>query len=434
MTYDRKIVNNWVLDPGNIGLGDEILGLKNLIFSTARLEVPFNENTLIYEIIDPISENYDAEPQFDQKQLDNYYSTSLQLSDVSQENDGLKNKNKIYSKKIFTKLLLKQEFYATYIILNLCHPDWKKFEGVIIKNKTYNILNYDTYKKLNQTQILNDIKFLHKKFHNNKTFIDMGWIKRFYIEIDDSEIEETGFIPIDVDLNSVSLTHCKIFEKEKIENSVSLIEWNDLVDASFYELDFWKYKKSIGEIKTFGDYIKEFAAPGYYVYLNIIKYGFKLKSKNIYDNITSSDKKNIVVNFINYRTVSTDNLVSLQDVFKKILSSKFCIGTEGGFAHIALYAGIPFVFVIPDIVFDGDSGMLIHKLMLAIKSRYNFKNVFFTCESDLQENPNNLLDKCSQRMDMVKFDNSYDIDWGYRIISENKDLYAHVVRTYAEIK
>jgi len=421
----KKILANNIVDA-SVGLGDELLAVKNLIFDVATKTAASTDNT-IYHLYNPIFQNIEDFQKDHKTILDDYFSLPLKDEDLLEDSMSIKNENNVIEKKIVIYKHLKNQFkQATNIFLNIIHPDFSLFEAVMVtKDNEIFSFHQNNYKEKNiEENTIKDIEILHRIFHRGANFkkdivldrIEIDFSSKDYMDLLSIGIEKDSIINNDIYVRSKA--YYTPFQRKTMQEKCSVIEWRNAYDEDFSKLDFWKYKAKLETIQTFGDYINQFASPAYYIYLNIFKYGYKKSALEFFDTVKNNDW--IDVDFINYKKVSRKDLEPLSEVFEKLLTSKFCIGTEGGYAHLSLYANIPYLLVIPDIALQSDSKMLIDKLFKAIIARYSFSNLFFCLESDLI-NPN-LINEINTRVDFLPFESSYLIDWGYRCVNENLHL------------
>ena len=132
---------------------------------------------------------------------------------------------------------------------------------------------------------------------------------------------------------------------------------------------------------------------------------------------------------------------SLRNVSDYILKSKFAIGGEGGHMHVALYGGVPFLFVIPDKMIKSFQLDCLNGIRYArpeitilkfnigiIIARYPISKLFWTTEEDLETNLENTILKMNHALDLLQ-----DLNYSYtenffniHIITNNENSYKKI--------
>lgn len=424
-----------------VGLGDELLATKNLTWEIDKkinknnVTKQVSHNALIYHFIDPVSTQARSHDILN-KEINDYYKIEISDHNLIETNYSVKTANQQITKKLACLTTIKKNFQHTHLLCNLIHPDKNKIEVIEIKNNSFSTFTINNYKeKKIDVEIINDIFLLHKIFHKTKIYkqdLITGFIELKLTDNDYKDLIEKGITKNNVlfkNFYNSSYSDYIPFQKKPIQSKISIIEWWNALEEPYRVLDFWKYKP-IKNIETFNDYIQQFTNPPSYVCLSIIKYGFATASSAFYqNNINNSRLKKI--DFINYRTLSRSKLQPLQETFKKILSSKFCIGAEGGYTHLALNADIPYLMVIPDVVVFNESKMLFEQIYKELRLRYSFRNLFFCTESDLDND--DLISIMDEKVNFLKSKKFNNIDWKFKSLSSNlviEEVFSQLEKLY----
>lgn len=458
----NKIFQTFIFPPH--GLGDEIDILNRIIaFKLCKFKL---EKTIIYELFNPFVpkdildyELLDYEGQFITDDFfnwqHNFYKNDFLYNDVKQHiNDCDKitkllkqnTRPKIYPnffKILNTRLNVKKDLNIYFVLINPMHE--KKWQSIIIKGSKYQIITHENYlnfnnnyvlsKELSYKQIINDIKNIHQITNKNLIFIP-AVIKHIFKE--KKQKNKTGRYKIkmleeDMNLladmcildNVYNSEHIplEMFRKNYTHNSKNYITFSELAGSK--NVNNWSHELFSNITNNVYEFNQTLSKAQYYFFY-VFKESFNVDIKEIVNN-----------NFLdlNVKFVPRINFMELYDLFKVILNSLFVVGAEGGHMHIALFAGVPYLLVIPNVFFtqieknsispNFNEYNLIH-VFTYIFFRFPTSKLFITTEEDINKDIKFVIEKMKYKVlesDITNVYanpilNHYKYDF---IISQNKD-------------
>lgn len=439
------------------GFGDEIVYVNKLL--QKKQKIFKNKFVNVFELFTPFRPNATEFTQYFNKKnlLENssyeiYYSKQLTDNDLDQSlwytNKLENNPNKLQQvdanvifRLIESRFFTKEKLNVRYIHLDLFSE--KNWEAIVLHNQNLQVFTKNAHNNLD-IEIVDIINFLHNSFQQRFTYIndrwkinfnteDQGFLQNKNIVIENHIYDSTPLLLEYMESqnknNNVCITQTGYVNQFliKSDNKNSFLDYGDVhndIMASYNALrhqylyaNYCKglYKKDISWIKE-----------------DIEKIGFTVDYIPRYDHLTSDYKKSF----------------SLRQATNDILSSKFAIGSEGGHMHVALYGGVPFLFVIPDKIinhFDAKNlsnkkfarpEITMLKFMLAIIiDRYPLSKLFFTTEYDLDNNLKDTICKMNDTVDLLLNTNySYSENFfNLHVITNNQRYYHNITCVYKSI-
>lgn len=439
------------------GLGDEIHYLNKLI--DYKLKFYFDYDVIFYEFFCPImfsphgfnslNQNF-LDSDFFKKNKEKYYQKKITDSDIDENFYSGDNNSKIQNFHIFksvsSRINVNKKFRTKFVLLNLFDPD--NWEAIYIKGAGYKTFTkHNCIEKNVNKKIIDSIELMNNYFLSNLCFNN---IFKIYINFLKNNKEDFNIYDRRM-LEDPNFLECKsrntaFLQAETNRNFLTFIETGHishnqvLIDASQQFNQHYITKKNnnnetvnVKELYNMfnQDYLHNILIKGlYYNDISIVK-----------ENITTELIKQVVCRYNKDEKISR---MSLNEMFTRISQSKLVIGGEGGHMHIALYSGIPYLFVIPNqMLYHGDfkylefatyKNALLNFMFFFLIDRYPLNNLFFTTEEDITNHTQKVIEDTLYLVDLktlVEYTKSKDI-FTDNIISYNSKIKRNLIKIYKE--
>lgn len=438
------------------GLGDEIHYLNKLI--DYKLKFYFDYNVIFYEFFCPIMYsphgfnnlnqnflNYDffienKEKYFKEKLIDSHLDENL-----FKKKPEHKIQNFHVYKSVTTRINVEKKFRTKFVLLNLFDPN--NWEAIYIKGAGYKTFRIDNYIEKNiDKKIIESIELMNKYFLSNLTFnntfkiyINFNNNKDDFSTYDKRMLEDPNFL-------ECKSRNTAFLQAETNKNFLSFIETGHihhnqvLIDISGTLCQKYITKKNNNKETVNVSEVYEILNRAY-LHNVLIKGLYKDDISKIKENITTDLTKCVIARYNGDQKISNMNL---NEMFVNISQSKLVIGGEGGHMHIALFSGIPYLFVIPyEIIYHGNfhyyeyanyKNSLLNFMFAFIMDRFPLNNLFFTTEEDITNNTQKVIEEVLYLIDLknlVEYSKSRDI-FNDKIVTTNTVDKKRLIKIYRD--
>ena len=179
-----------------------------------------------------------------------------------------------------------------------------------------------------------------------------------------------------------------------------------------------------------------------YLHNVLIKGLYKKDISFVRDNIETDLKIEFIPRYGEEQSKVSD--MNLNKMFFIINRSQLVIGSEGGHMHVALFAGIPYLLVIPNvIVYNGDfyakdssryKNVLLNFLFTYIIERFPIRNLFYTFEEDFITHTQYVIDRTLYQVGLNNTVNYTSCESFYKdrfiITNKNKKIKDNLIKIY----
>lgn len=440
------------------GLGDEIYYLNKLIDYKLKFHL-YNE-VIFYEFFCPIDSypygfntlniNF-LNTDFFKKNKEKYYSKQLCDEDLNEDLFTRSLSKKIQNFHIFktlcSRLNVDSKLKINFVLLNLF--DKSNWEAVYVEGlgyKTFTAYNY--LDKNIDENILKTILKINENFLNSLNFKN-----RYKIYIDLLKNNNDNFNNLDCTLlkdpNFLDAKN-KSIEFLQSENNRNLL--------TFLETGYYNHRQVLSETgtnlqqkyitkknnnnETLDAIELEKILDSDYLHNVLIKGLYKKDISFVRDNIETDLKIELIPRYGEKQ--SKISAMNLNKMFFIINRSQLVIGSEGGHMHIALFAGIPYLLVIPNqMIYTGNfyakdssryKNVLLNFLFTFIFERFPIRNLFYTFEHDFITHTQYVIDRTLYQVRLNNTVNYTRCESFYKdkfiITDKNKKIRDNLIRIY----
>ena len=438
------------------GVGDEIYYLNKLI--DYKLKFYLYDEVIFYEFFCPIKSAYNGfnnlninflKNDYFKKNKEKYYSKQLCDEDLNEDLYKKSLARKIQNEHIFKILCSRLNVYSKlkirFVLLNLF--DKNNWEAIYVEG-----LGYKTFTAYNYLEKNIDTNILNNIFKINENFLDcLNFKNKHKIYIDllknnnnnftnfdskllndhnflDAKNKNIEFLQAETNRNLLTFIETGYIEHKQVLHDVSeTLEQKYITDKNNKKetLDASELERILNK-----DYLHNVLIKGLY----------KKDISFVRDNIKTDLKIEFMPRYgAEQRKISS---MHLNKMFFIINRSKLVIGSEGGQMHIALFAGIPYLLVIPNyMIYSGNfyakdssryKNVLLNFLFTFIFERFPIHNLFYTIEEDLITHTQYVIDRTLYQVGLNNTVNYTSCESFYKdkFIITNKKIKDNLIRIY----
>ena len=440
------------------GVGDEIYYLNKLI--DYKLKFYLYDEVIFYEFFCPIDcsiygfrnlNNNFLNSDYFKKNKEEYYSKQLCDEDLNEDLYTRSLSKKIQNTHIFktlcSRLNVDSKLKINFVLLNLF--DKSNWEAVYVKGlgyKTFTVYNY--LKKNIDENILKTILKI------NENFLDcLNFKHQYKVYIDLFKNDNGNFANLDCTLlkdpNFLDAKN-KSIEFLQSENNRNLL--------TFLETGYYNHKQVLNEVsdnlqqkyitkknnnnETLDARELEKILDSDYLHNVLIKGLYKKDISFVRDNIETDLKIELIPRYGEEQSKVSD--MNLNKMFFIINRSQLVIGSEGGHMHVALFSGIPYLLVLPNVmIYNGDfyakdssryKNVLLNFLFTYIFERFPIRNLFYTFEHDFITHTQYVIDRTLYQIGCNSVVNYTSCESFYKdkfiITNKNKKIKDNLIRIY----